>query len=121
MTIPDVAACIKAVELLEKSEKIVKKLWENAQHLKNGLIKLGFDTGSSQTPIIPLMLGDAKLAKEFSKKLFNEGIFAGAITYPTVPQGKARIRIMNSSAHTKKHLDLASAAFKKVGEQLKVI
>jgi len=112
MTIPDVAACIKAVELLEKSEKIVKKLWENAQHLKNGLIKLGFDTGSSQTPIIPLMLGDAKLAKEFSKKLFNEGIFAGAITYPTVPQGKA---------HTKKHLDLASAAFKKVGEQLKVI
>lgn len=121
MTIPDVAACIKAIEILEKSDSLVKKLWSNAEYLKKGLSKLGFDTGKSQTPIIPLMLHDAKLAKEFSKKLFAEGIFAGAITYPTVPQGKARIRIMNSSAHNKFHLDKAIKAFEKVGRELKVI
>ncbi len=121
MTMPDVAACIKAVEILEKSNNLVKTLWKNADYLRLGLQKLGFDTGKSQTPIIPVMLGDAKLAKEFSKKLFEEGVFAVAITYPTVPQGKARIRVMNSASHSKEHLTRALQAFGKVGKDLGVI
>lgn len=121
MTIPDVAACIAAVELLEKSGDLVKKLWENADYLRAGLKKLGFDTGASISPIIPLMLGDAKLAQDMSKELFNNGLFAKAIVYPTVPQGKARIRIMNSAGHTKEQLDAALQIFEKVGKKLEVI
>ncbi len=121
MTIPDVAACIAAVELLEKSGDLVKKLWENADYLRAGLKKLGFDTGASISPIIPLMLGDAKLAQDMSRELFNEGLFAKAIVYPTVPQGKARIRIMNSAGHTKEQLDKALQIFEKVGKKLEII
>lgn len=121
MTIPDVAACIAAVGLLEKSENLVKKLWENADYLRAGLKKLGFDTGDSISPIIPLMLGEAKLAQDMSRELFNEGLFAKAIVYPTVPQGKARIRIMNSAGHEKHHLDRALEIFEKVGKKMNVI
>lgn len=121
MTIPDVAACIAAIELLEKSGDLVKKLWENADYLRAGLKKLGFDTGSSISPIIPLMLGDAKLAQDFSKELFSEGLFAKAIVYPTVPQGKARVRIMNSAGHTKEQLAEALKIFESVGKKLNVI
>lgn len=121
MTIPDTAACIAAVELLEKSGDLVKKLWENADYLRSGLKQLGFDTGSSISPIIPLMLGDAKLAQDMSRELFNEGLFAKAIVYPTVPQGKARIRIMNSAGHTKDQLDKALQIFEKVGKKLEII
>ncbi len=121
MTIPDTAACIKAVDILSRSDALVKKLWDNANYLRNGLQKLGFDTGKSETPIIPVMLGDAKLAKDFSKTLFGEGVFAVAIAYPTVAMGKARIRVMNSAVHTKKHLDSALEAFEKVGKKLKII
>lgn len=121
MTIPDVAACIAAVELLEKSGDIVKKLWENADYLRAGLKKIGFDTGASISPIIPLMLGDAKLAQDMSRELFAEGLFAKAIVYPTVPQGKARIRIMNSSGHTKEQLDKALQIFESVGKKLNII
>jgi len=121
MTIPDVAACIAATELLDKSESLVKTLWSNADYLRSGLKKLGFDTGTSITPIIPLMLGDSKLAQDFSKELFAEGLFAKAIVYPTVAQGKARIRIMNSAAHSKGQLDRALKIFEKVGKKLKVI
>lgn len=113
MTIPDVGACIAAVELLEGSGDLVKKLWENADYLRAGLKKLGFDTGTSITPIIPVMLGENKTAQDMSKKLFENGLFAKAITYPTVPQGKARIRIMNSAAHTKEQLDKALSIFEK--------
>ena len=121
MTIPDVAACIAAVKLLTKSGSLVKNLWKNADYLRAGLKKLGFDTGSSVSPIIPLMLGDSKLAQDFSKELFTEGLFAKAIAYPTVPQGKARIRIMNSAGHTKEQLDRALKIFAKVGKKMKVI
>ena len=121
MTIPDVAACIAAVELLEKSGDLVKKLWENADYLRAGLKKLGFDTGDSISPIIPLMLGEAKLAQDMSRELFAEGLFAKAIVYPTVPQGKARIRIMNSAGHEKHHLDQALEIFEKVGKKMNVI
>lgn len=121
MTIPDVAACIAAVKLLTKSGNLVKQLWKNADYLRAGLKKLGFNTGTSITPIIPLMLGDSKLAQDMSHELFNEGLFAKAIVYPTVAQGKARIRIMNSAGHSKQQLDKALKIFEKVGKKLKVI
>jgi len=121
MTIPDVGACIAAIELLEKSGDLVKKLWDNADYLRAGLKKLGFDTGTSITPIIPLMLGEAETAQNMSKKLFENGLFAKAIVYPTVPQGKARIRVMNSAGHSKEHLNEALKIFEKVGKELKVI
>lgn len=111
MTIPDVAACIAAVDLLENSEDLVKKLWENADYMRAGLKNLGFDTGKSISPIIPLMLGEAETAQAMSKKLFENGLFAKAIVYPTVAQGKARIRIMNSAGHTKEQLDKALKIF----------
>lgn len=121
MTIPDVGACLAAVKLLENSDNLVKHLWQNADYLRAGLKRLGFDTGTSITPIIPLMLGDSKLAQDVSHELFSEGLFAKAITYPTVPQGKARIRIMNSAGHSKEHLDRALQIFAKVGKSLKII
>ncbi|MGQ9555182.1 MAG: glycine C-acetyltransferase, partial [Anaerolineae bacterium] len=93
VTVPDTAACLAAVDLLEESEELVQRLWENADYLKAGLKRLGFDTGATQTPIVPIMLGEAPLAKRFSRRLFEEGVFAMAIGYPTVPQGKARIRV----------------------------
>lgn len=120
MTIPDVGACIAAVDLLENSGDLVKKLWENADYLRSGLKKLGFDTGISTTPIVPIMLGENKTAQDFSRELFNEGLFAKAIVYPTVPQGKARIRVMNSAGHTKEQLDQALQIFEKVGRRLGV-
>ena len=121
MTIPDTGACIEAVKILKSSDSLVKKLWNNADYLRNGLKRLGFDIGKSQTPIIPLMLGDVTLAKEFSKLLFKNGVFAKAIGYPTVPEGKARVRIMNTAVHTKKDLDKSLLIFEKVGKELKVI
>lgn len=121
MTIPDVGAALESIKILSKSDSLVKKLWKNADYLRKGLKGLGFDTGKSQTPIIPLMLGEAPLAQVFSKKLFEAGVFAKAIGYPTVPLGKARIRIMNSAVHSKKNLDDALKAFEKVGKELGVI
>jgi len=121
MTIPDTAACIEAVNILYRSDRLVKKLWDNANYFKYKINKIGFNTGKSQTPITPIMLGDVRLAKKFSEKLYELGVFAMPIGYPTVPEGKARIRVMISAAHTKKHLDLALETFLKVGKKLKVI
>jgi glycine C-acetyltransferase len=121
MTIPDTAACLEAVKILSKSDLLVKKLWQNADYFKKRVEKLGFDIGSSQTPITPVMIGDAIKAKEFSKTLFEEGVFAVAITYPTVAEGKARIRVMISASHSKKDLDFAIEVFEKVGKKLKII
>lgn len=121
MTLPDVAACIEAVEILESSTELVDKLWENAEYFKGEMKNLGFDTGVSTTPITPVMLGEAPLAQEFSKKLYEAGVFAMSIGFPTVPRGMARIRVMNSAAHSRDDLDQALAIFKKVGQDLKVI
>jgi glycine C-acetyltransferase len=121
MTVPDVAACLAAVDLLEESTELVDRLWSNADYFKKGMQKLGFDTGQSVTPITPVMLGEAQLAQDFSRGLFENGVFAMAIGYPTVPQGKARIRVMISAAHSLPDLDLALAAFAKVGRSLGVI
>ncbi|MFH1454537.1 MAG: glycine C-acetyltransferase [Armatimonadota bacterium] len=119
VTPPDTAACMAAVEVLLKSDELVEKLWDNAAYFKEGMKKLGFDTGVTQTPITPVMLGEASVAQQFSKKLFEEGIFAMAIGYPTVPKGKARIRVMISAAHSKEDLDITLKAFEKVGKELK--
>lgn len=121
MTVPDVAACIEAVDILRESDELVARLWENARLLRSGMQALGFDTGRSETPIIPLMLGEAPLAQEFSRRLFEKGVFAMAIGYPTVPMGKARIRVMNSAAHSKSDLEQALEIFEAVGKELRVI
>jgi glycine C-acetyltransferase len=121
VTPADVAACIAAVDILLQSEDRVQRLWENACYFQNGLKSLGFDIGKTQTPITPVMLGEAPLAQEFSKRLFEEGIFAQAIGYPTVPRGAARIRVMISAVHTKEDLDFALEKFAKVGRELGVI
>jgi len=121
MTVPDVAACIEAVNILQESDELVTQLWENARILRAGMQTLGFDTGHSQTPIVPLMLGDASLAQQFSRKLFEQGLFAMAIGFPTVAMGKARIRVMNSAAHSQADLEQALDIFEAVGKELKVI
>lgn len=120
-TPPDVAACLAAVEVLTESTELVDRLWQNGNYFKTEMKKLGFDTGLSQTPITPVMLGDAKLAREFSRELFQEGVFAMALGFPTVPLGKARIRVMISAAHSKSDLDLSLQAFAKVGRKLGII
>ncbi|WKZ51488.1 MAG: glycine C-acetyltransferase [Anaerolineales bacterium] len=121
VTVPDAAACLAAIDLLEDSTQLVDKLWDNAKYFKAEMKNLGFDTGVSETPITPIMLGEAKLAQEFSRGLFEEGVFAMALGYPTVPQGKARIRVMISAAHSQDDLDKGLEAFAKVGKRLGVI
>ena len=121
MTPPDVAACIAAIDILEESEVYVKQLWENANSFKKELKKNGFDIGNSQTPITPIMLGEAPLAQEMSRELFENGIFATPIGFPTVPKGKARIRVMISAAHSKQDLDQGLEKFIASGKNLGVI
>ena len=120
VTPADVAACIAGVELLTESDAAVKKLWANGDYLKKGLKEAGFDTGVSTTPITPVILGEADRARTFSRKLFERGVFAMAIGFPTVPRGKARIRCMVSAAHETADLDLAITAFREVGKELAV-
>ncbi|MCL7454375.1 MAG: glycine C-acetyltransferase [Anaerolineae bacterium] len=117
----DTAACIAAVDLLEESSELVDRLWGNTEYFKKGMAELGFDTGRTQTPIVPVMLGEAPLAKDFSRKLFENGVFAMALGFPTVPRGEARIRVMNTAAHSREDLDTGLEAFEKVGRELGVI
>jgi glycine C-acetyltransferase len=121
MTAPDAGACIEAVNILEESDELVARLWQNAALLRGELQRMGFDTGHSQTPIIPLMLGEAPLAQAFSRRLLEEGLFAMAIGYPTVPLGKARVRVMNSAAHSQADLEAALDIFARVGHELNVV
>ena len=121
MTPPDVAACIAALDILESSTELVDRLWENARYFKAEMKNAGFDTGQSVTPITPIMLGEAPLAQQFSRELFEEGVFAMALGFPTVPKGKARIRVMISAAHSQADLDQALQTFIKVGKKLGVI
>ncbi len=121
MTVPDTAACLAALDLLETSTELVDQLWDNARYFKAEMKRLGFDIGVSETPITPVMLGEAPLAQQFSRELYAAGVFAMAIGYPTVPQGKARIRVMLSAAHTRNDLEAGLEAFAKVGKQLGVI
>ncbi|MFN2181338.1 MAG: glycine C-acetyltransferase [Candidatus Promineifilaceae bacterium] len=121
MTVPDTAACLEAVSILEESTELIDRLWSNAKVFREGMQKMGFDTGHSQTPIVPVMLGEAPIAQQFSQRLFEEGVFAMAIGFPTVPRGKARIRVMNSAAHSMQDIELALDTFGKVGKELGVI
>ncbi len=121
MTVPDAAACLAAVDVLEESTELVDRLWRNANYFKREMKALGFDIGHSETPIVPVMLGEAPLAQRFSRELFEAGVFAMAIGYPTVPQGKARIRVMNTAAHSQDDLDFGLEAFARVGRALGVI
>jgi glycine C-acetyltransferase len=121
LTPADTAACLAAVDCVESNPELVDRLWENAEYFKAGMASLGLDTGQTQTPIVPVMLGDVKLAKAFSARLFENGVFAMALGFPTVPRGKARIRVMNTAAHTREDLDFGLAAFDRVAHELDVV
>jgi len=121
MTPPDVAACIAAIDVLESSTEYVDKLWKNAAYFKTEMSKNGFDIGHSETPITPVMLGEAPLAQKMSKDLFENGLFATPIGYPTVPKGKARIRVMISAAHSQEDLDQGLEKFIQSGKSLGII
>jgi len=121
VTAADSAACLAAVRVLSESTALVDRLWENTNYFKEEMRNLGFDTGSSVTPITPVMLGQAQLAQDFSRRLFEEGIFAMAIGFPTVPRGKARIRVMVSAMLSQDDLDYGLEKFGQVGRELGVI
>jgi len=120
VTAADTAACLAAVDLLEGGTELVQRLWENTHYFKEGMREAGFDLGVSVTPITPVMLGEAALAQQFSRRLFESepGVFAMPIGFPTVPQGKARIRVMISASHSREDLDLGLEVFSKVGKEL---
>lgn len=121
ISVADAAAVVEGVRILSESDKLVKKLWNNGKYLRTKFQKLGFNTGVTETPITPVMIGDENVAKEFSKRLMEEGVFATPIKFPMVAIGKARIRVMPSATHSKKDLDTGIAAFAKVGKELGII
>jgi glycine C-acetyltransferase len=115
------AACIAAIDVLENEPDRIERLWANTRFFKGALQDLGFDTGVSETPITPVMVGDAAVAQRLAERLFEDGIFATSVVYPTVPLGKARIRTIVTSEHTRADLDTCVAAFEKVGRELRLI
>jgi glycine C-acetyltransferase len=121
LTIPDTAAALKAIEILLESDAPVKKLWENVDYLRLEFKKLGFDIGKSESPIIPVMIGDEDKAKQFSTKLFEENVFATPIIFPMVTKGKARIRVIPSASHSKGDLNKGIEAFEKIGKEMQII
>ncbi len=122
VTPPDVAACLAAVGILDASTELVDRLWSNAAVFKAMMTSYGFDLGSSDTPITPVMLGEEHLAREFSRRLLEDrAVFAQAISFPTVPRGKARIRVMISAAHSERDLEDGATAFAAVGRELGVV
>ncbi|MEM3852123.1 MAG: glycine C-acetyltransferase [Methanomassiliicoccales archaeon] len=114
----DVAATLKSLELMEKDDTPLKRLWSNASRLKGGLAELGFNTGNSKTPITPVMLGEERAALEMSHELYNRGVFASPIVYPTVPKGTARIRLMPSAIHSEADIEFALEAFKEAAASI---
>ena len=117
------ATCQAAFELLdsEAGDRLIKKLWSNTKFFKRKLKKLGFNTGKSETPITPIMVGDAEKAFQFSRELFAEGVFAGAIGYPTVPEGKARLRTIVTATHKRADLERALETIARVGKNLGIV
>ncbi len=115
------AACLEAFDILQEEPEHIEKLWSNAKMFKKGLEDLGFDTGISETPITPVMIGDGALAIEFSNKLFENGVFAQSLSFPTVPRGKARVRTIVTAEHTTEQLQKALDIFEKVGKELAII
>ncbi|MCO4329120.1 glycine C-acetyltransferase [Staphylococcus hyicus] len=117
----DTKAITEAVNKLMASTELHDKLWDNAKYLKDGLSKLGFDIGDSETPITPVIIGDEKKTQEFSKRLMDEGVYVKSIVFPTVPRGTGRVRNMPTAAHTKAMLDQALEVYERVGKELNVI
>ena len=115
------AACIAAIDVLETEPKHVRNLWANTDYFRKGVRELGFDTGKSQTPIIPVMIGESGAAKKFSSRLFELGVFALPIVFPMVAKDKARIRTIMNAALTRKDLDEALGAFETIGRELGLI
>ncbi|KGX83593.1 glycine C-acetyltransferase [Pontibacillus marinus] len=115
------AACDAAVDVLLEEPELIQKLWDNTKFFKDGLTKLGFDTGISKTPITPVMIGDDALTHKFSDELFKEGVFAQGIVFPTVPKGKARIRTIVTAEHSKEELQEALDAFERAGKTLGIL
>jgi len=119
---PSVAAsALAAVRLVQEEEGIIARLWENTRFFKEGLRRLGFDTGGSETPITPVIVGDEARAMHLSDRLFEHGVFALGIAFPTVPRGKARVRTIVTAGHTREHLDRALDAFARAGRELGII
>jgi glycine C-acetyltransferase len=116
-----VATCIAAIELLENDNSLVERLWENAHFFKRGLEQLGFNTGHSETPITPVIVGEGALAMKFSTRLFEEGVFAQGLVFPTVPVDKCRVRTIVTALHTREELTKALNVFEKVGQELSII
>jgi len=112
------AACLAALDVLESEPGLIAQLWENAAFFKQGLRSLGFDTGQSESPITPVIVGDGALAMRFSDRLFQAGVFAQGIGYPTVPEGKARVRTIVTATHTREDLEFALQQFASVGREL---
>ncbi|MEM0133694.1 MAG: glycine C-acetyltransferase [Thermoplasmatales archaeon] len=117
----EVAAVMKSIEIMEKDDSLLKKLWNNSDFLKEKLKSLGFNTGRSKTPITPVIIGGEKETVEFSKLLYDEGVFASPIVYPTVAKGTARIRLMPSAVHSREDLKYAGDKFEEVGRRMKLI
>ncbi|OUM99645.1 MAG: 8-amino-7-oxononanoate synthase [Firmicutes bacterium ZCTH02-B6] len=115
------AACLAALDILESDEELIQRLWENARYFREGLADAGFDVKGSETPIIPVIVGEGEKAMRLSDRLFEEGVFAQGIAYPTVPKGKARVRTIVTAAHTRDDLDRALTAFRKVGRELGIV
>jgi glycine C-acetyltransferase len=115
------AACLAAIEVLEEEPERIERLWENARFFKAGLARLGFDTGASETPITPVIVGAGALAHRFSDRLFEEGVFAMGIGFPTVPEEKSRVRTIVTAEHTREELDTCLSVFERVGRELAII
>lgn len=116
-----IATCLAGLAVIENEPERLKKLWENTAYFKQALKEAGFDTGHSETPVTPVMVGDSAKAKELSKRLFEEGVFALAIVFPTVPKGKERLRTIVTAGHTREDLEFAAEKFAKVGKEMGII
>ena len=115
------AACLAALDVLEAEPALIEQLWDNTRFFKAGLSALGFNTGASQSPITPVIVGDAALAMRLSDALFEKGVFAQGIGFPTVPRGQARVRTIVTATHTRDELQFALDSFKTAGTELGVI
>ena len=119
---PGVAgACLEAFEILEHEPERIEKLWDNTRYFKAALKNAGFNTGESETPITPIMVGEAKTAHAFSAALFKNGLFATGIGFPTVPEGKARVRTIVTATHTREMLDRAAEILTRVAKKMGVL
>ena len=115
------AACLAALDVLEEEPEIIERLWDNTRFFKDGLAALGFDTGGSESPITPVLAGEGARAMKLSDRLFEEGVFAQGIAFPTVARDKARVRTIVTATHTREELQFALDAFARVGRELEMI